>query len=287
MQNYEIPYNKIDPMSSIIMQNNLQLHASGFQENNPDSICDFRIIDDYELIYTIAGTTAITMNEQVYELHAGDIFLIQPFTLHKIDTPIEDLHTNYWLHFDLQSSIINQSFIDIILKSWNGSLFHIGIHSPLIALYETLNNESTSPLAGSYLIQHAMLLEIFVYIMRTTKVDLPVDLSHKHSPIATQLLNICYSEYITLHTASSLAKKANISLSYCNQLFERELHTSPAKFLLSLRLKEAARLLRTTDSSVSSIAENLSFKTPYHFSTVFKQYYGVSPKHYREINFNC
>ncbi|MFI3212774.1 MAG: AraC family transcriptional regulator [Eubacteriales bacterium] len=287
MQNYHVPYNEIDSISSIVLQNNLQLHACGYEESNPNSICDFRIIDDYELIYTIEGTTLITVNDHVYELHAGDIFFIQPFTLHKIGTPSHDIHTNYWVHFDLQSSTFSQPFVRMILQSWNDSLYHLGVHFPLISLYRSLNDELSSKLPGSYIVQNALFSQIFIYILRITKVTLSDDLAHKYSPIATQLLRICYDEYTSLHTASDLAKKAHISLSYCNQLFEKELHSSPARFLLNLRLKEAARLLRTTNSSISSIAEDLSFKTPYHFSTIFKKHYGLSPKYYREINFNC
>lgn len=288
MKQNNIIYNNIDNLSNLLLGNNLKLHASGHQKDDPTAVCDTRVIDDYELIYTIAGTTLITLDNICHELHSGDLFLIQPFLPHKIDTLSTDLHENHWIHFDLQPSISTDNFIRDILLTWNSYTYHLGIDSHLLSLLATLEQEVTANLPGSFLVQNALLSQLLIYIIRTTGVHFSTLFAENpHSLITTQLLNTCYREFLTLHSVKELADQANISISYCNQLFDRELRISPTKFLLLLRLKEGARLLRQTDFSIVIISEKTNFASPYHFSNVFKKYYGASPTQYRNMNFNC
>ena len=54
----------------------------------------------------------------------------------------------------------------------------------------------------------------------------------------------------------------------------------PTEFIRSIRLKAAARLLTTTDSSVLEISERVGFSTPSYFSKCFKEVFGVLPTQY-------
>ena len=56
---------------------------------------------------------------------------------------------------------------------------------------------------------------------------------------------------------------------------------SPQEYLLSYRLEQGSRLLRTTKMSVQEIAESIGYENPLTFSKMFKNAYGVSPKYYR------
>lgn len=56
---------------------------------------------------------------------------------------------------------------------------------------------------------------------------------------------------------------------------------SPVKYLNTLRIKRAAKLLVSTEASVTHISYLCGFTDSNYFSTVFKQHYGVSPSQYR------
>ncbi len=58
-----------------------------------------------------------------------------------------------------------------------------------------------------------------------------------------------------------------------------------SKVLLNSRLEFGLNLLQTTSQSVSEIAFECGFKTPSHFSDVFKKRFGITPRHIR-INSN-
>lgn len=49
-----------------------------------------------------------------------------------------------------------------------------------------------------------------------------------------------------------------------------------------MRMKEAVHLLELGTINISQIAYRVGFNDQNHFSQVFKRYYGVSPKEYRE-----
>ena len=69
--------------------------------------------------------------------------------------------------------------------------------------------------------------------------------------------------------------------------FKSECHENLSTFIIKIKLKEAKRLIRYTDKSLTSISEYLGFSTPNHFSAVFKKYEKLSPLEYRKqfINF--
>lgn len=56
---------------------------------------------------------------------------------------------------------------------------------------------------------------------------------------------------------------------------------SPSKYIQSVRLHLAAKMLEETDHSVQEVMDLVGFVNPAHFSTLFKKQYGVSPSMYR------
>lgn len=54
-----------------------------------------------------------------------------------------------------------------------------------------------------------------------------------------------------------------------------------SKILLNTRLEHGLALLQTTSSNVSEIAYDCGFKTPSHFTDLFKKRFGLPPRHIR------
>ena len=54
----------------------------------------------------------------------------------------------------------------------------------------------------------------------------------------------------------------------------------PIQYFRTMRMKEAKRLIRETDLSITQIAEALGFSGIHHFSRVFKNTTGMSPREY-------
>ncbi|MCL1795733.1 MAG: response regulator [Clostridia bacterium] len=87
-----------------------------------------------------------------------------------------------------------------------------------------------------------------------------------------------YSEPINNQT---LGREFGYVPSYVSLLFRKEYGVSPAKYLTKLRLDTAKRLMRKQpDSLIRDVAAHVGFKSPHHFSHVFKKIEGIWPTEY-------
>ena len=57
---------------------------------------------------------------------------------------------------------------------------------------------------------------------------------------------------------------------------------SPIHYINSLRLNKAKKMLEETNTPISQIMEAIGFYDSAYFSKTFKEYYGCSPKEYRD-----
>ena len=80
-----------------------------------------------------------------------------------------------------------------------------------------------------------------------------------------------------------ICRRMNYTRSYIFRQFKAVTGTSIMAYFTSLKIKEAKRLLRETDMSITDIAAALSFDTPNYFTKTFKRVGGVTPLQYRKI----
>ena len=85
-------------------------------------------------------------------------------------------------------------------------------------------------------------------------------------------------------TVASLARTAGMSEVYFRRLFKAQYGASPAAFISAYRVSVAKRLLAATTLSVSAIAAECGFDTPYYFARVFKAHTAATPLAYRRAN---
>lgn len=81
-----------------------------------------------------------------------------------------------------------------------------------------------------------------------------------------------------------LGKEIGLSRTQLFRKFKSLTGKSPNDFIRQVRLRNAAKLIRERNYSISEIAYMVGFKTPANFSTSFKAFYGKSPKDYKGIN---
>ena len=101
----------------------------------------------------------------------------------------------------------------------------------------------------------------------------------KHRKLVTYAMELLSKGDITV---SEVAKRCAVSESALRYIFKEQTNTTPAKYRLSLKIKQAAYLLDSTGMSVSEIAESLGFFDGAYFCKVFKAYMGMTPKQYSE-----
>jgi AraC-like DNA-binding protein len=93
-------------------------------------------------------------------------------------------------------------------------------------------------------------------------------------------------EYVKLHLSDDLslektAAAAGFSASYLSHLFRTVSDSSYISFVTECRAAEAARLLETTNLTVSAVSSRTGVSTSAYFIRQFKRTYGMAPREYR------
>ena len=83
-------------------------------------------------------------------------------------------------------------------------------------------------------------------------------------------------------TLSAVAAQFGLSPQYFSTFFRENFGRTFTQHVNSLRIEQAARLLRETDLPVMEIAFNVGFDNFSYFIKRFREVYGVSPSHYRK-----
>jgi len=94
------------------------------------------------------------------------------------------------------------------------------------------------------------------------------------------------TEYIDTHyaddiTIEKLAGMVPTSQTNFRRQFTRTFGISPGRYLTTIRLNAARRLLETTDKLVSEIAVETGFWDQSHLTKTFKRFRGLTPREYR------
>ena len=97
----------------------------------------------------------------------------------------------------------------------------------------------------------------------------------------SDILHICESRFAEGLTVSQLAALAFLSPSHFSEIFTREVGQPPATYLRGLRLARTQTLLRTTNLSITEIAQQSGFGDSAQLSRAFKAALGITPRDYR------
>jgi len=80
---------------------------------------------------------------------------------------------------------------------------------------------------------------------------------------------------------SELSALAHMSAFHFARLFKQSTGLPPHRFVVGRRIGHAKELLVTDGASIAAIARIVGFRTPSHFTTVFRRSTGVTPSAYR------
>jgi len=89
---------------------------------------------------------------------------------------------------------------------------------------------------------------------------------------------------IGLPSVAWSAKELNLSASYFGDLIKKETGKTAQEYIQSKLIDVAKEKIFDDSKSVNQIAYELGFKYPQHFTRLFKQWVGQSPKEYRTLN---
>ncbi|MBQ8297114.1 MAG: helix-turn-helix transcriptional regulator [Ruminococcus sp.] len=99
-----------------------------------------------------------------------------------------------------------------------------------------------------------------------------------------RMLSFIHENFQKELTIEEIAKSANISKSECFRCFKTMIDKKPISYLNEYRLKHAVDLLLTTDMQITEICFSCGFNHISYFGKMFRRYYGITPKQFRNSN---
>ncbi|WP_254716610.1 AraC family transcriptional regulator [Actinomadura sp. WMMB 499] len=165
----------------------------------------------------------------------------------------------------------------------------VGRHSELRAAVELLGVElAGNARPGSDTILLTLLDLLLLYILRAWFEEQRVSghaatgwAAALHDPAVAAALRAVHEDPGRQWTVEELGARARLSRAAFARRFTHLVGQPPLTYLTWWRMTTAARLLRTSDAPVDTIARQVGYSSQYTFAHAFKRQYGSPPGTYR------
>ena len=147
--------------------------------------------------------------------------------------------------------------------------------------FEGILAEQGRAIQGSMALTRAFMTLCVIYLLRSLSVQsdgrLPWLLGLE-DPNLSQAIDAIFEHPEDAHTVDSLADRALMSRSVFAQRFKEAFGATPINFVHDIRIRKSAGLLRRKGGpSVEQVARRVGFNSRTHFSSAFKNHFGISP----------
>lgn len=245
------------------------------------------IISDYELLYIDRGTVRLSIDGEPHVCKAGSLLLFEPFHVYSATCLPGEAVAYYYLHFDMQPLYIHREFRSLVTGG-GSSLFQPEEIPDLSAMFQSTYQELADQRPGLVVLLYAGLLTTLVSMIRArnSQHDLEQMRSSRFHHSEAELVSRCV-QFAEEHLSdqpriSTIADHLGVSQNHLYKVFRRVVRESPSRFLAMHRMKLAERALKQNKLLIGEIAESFGYGSVFHFSKVFKQYFGMSPQAYRK-----
>ena len=92
-----------------------------------------------------------------------------------------------------------------------------------------------------------------------------------------------YSQDLSL---DALGDAVNLHPVYLSRIFKEITDVNLSAYIADVRMQKAAKLLEETDLKVHEVMDKLGYRKRQHFTKLFKEKYGMTPKEYRMMKWN-
>lgn len=261
----------------------LYLTVCGTERCTPDKFYGPIVRRDYHVHFILSGGGTLEMDGKVFRPHRGQIFVTVPgVNLFYYSDPEDPWHYA-WISFNGSKAALYLEKAGLTAEHPVRDCY-LDPEEFLGIIEEILNHHEIT--VANELTRTALLYQILALLVNSQNQNLEKQnkpLPHDYSPdvYVDNALAYIHNHY-TDAKVSDIASYIGITRSYLTHIFKQRMEISPQEYLLSYRLEQGSRLLRTTGMSIQEIAEAIGYENPLTFSKMFKNVYGMSPKYYRQ-----
>ena len=207
-----------------------------------------------------------------FDAPAGSAFLISKNKLHSFS--VEPEYEHYWFGFDGDG--VAALFRQYNIQPNSHQLFRIRNFELLKVILENAMEQAENQVSAALCAFSAVFP---LLICGENPEESPADIAI----VAKNFMEKNYQSHITME---DVAGQVCVSEKYLCHRFKKAFQVTPQHYLLSLRIKKAERLLKTTDLKINEISTSVGYRSQLTFSYAFKNKTGYSPSLYRTLYLN-
>ncbi|MCJ8012099.1 AraC family transcriptional regulator [Paenibacillus sp. KQZ6P-2] len=262
-------------------QMDLNLLFFGMEECAPGHTWGPGLRDSYVLHYIHSGRGVYRTSETVYELGAGQGFILIPDTLGHYSADESDPWTYSWIGF---KGLNAKSLLQRAQISTERPIYTELADSRFSSFYEELKTAGDD--RGSDVLSQSILYRILADLIRCSPEPVSSQKpQHSREGYIRKSIEYIESSYSQKVTVLDIARSVGLDRTYLSGLFKDKFGVSLQNFLLEYRMNRATELLGNSELSVSDVSRSVGYNDPFLFSKMFKKVVGSSPKQYRETRF--
>lgn len=255
-----------------------------------------------ELLYGLEGRFNVLLNGKYHYFAKGDLILINSKEVHQVNALDEfggnyivlrfepeviynNMFQNYSeLKYTLPFLIENPKQQKVITKD-------LLIDTSIPELLWDIHKEMEEQNYGYELAVRNHIGRIFLWILRYFHTNNPNGIfqfseDELYLRRLQPALDYVPDNYMNEIKTPDMASLCNMSSSYFSRLFNRIMNMTFNDYVNHIRLKEAEKLLVSTDLNITEISNQVGFNTTSYFIKIFKENKGTSPKQYQKEYLN-
>lgn len=253
----------------------------GWQKCFPSHQYGPAIRNFYIIHYLTSGKGYYKVNGREYELNTGEAFLIWPSELHSYRADPDDPYEYLWVSFYGAEA---SNYLEMIGLSPDEPVLAFENYDEIISALTSIidavkKNDAPSKIAA--LGRLYVFLSILAYQSPKHSED-----TLSGSPYVVEAMKYIHANYSRNITVNDIAKSVSLNRCYLSTIFKQQIQMSPLQYLISYRISQACKLMKSTDLSINEIGRSVGFQDHMNFSTRFKKYKGISPGAYRKKDFD-
>ncbi|NMO96793.1 AraC family transcriptional regulator [Paenibacillus lemnae] len=275
---YSVSSNPVTPIND-----HLIVLFSGISQTEPNHALGPKIYDHYLLHVIESGKGNFQTEHGVFELGAGDAFLIHPGELVSYASHGDEPWLYRWVAFtglDARTLVEAAGMLPDSPVVYNSGSRRSGRYIRLIQESFRRKQDQAHIAAAGYL--HLLWAELMNHTHRTV---LPSMAETQIQRTVKQMISVMSSQYAHPVSIEQMCSSLGYNRAYLSRIFKKETGLPPVTYLLKLRMDQAKRLLRERpELSVEQVSASVGLPDSLYFSRQFKRFYSLSPTSYRREN---
>lgn len=256
-----------------------------FYSKNSVPETSIHVHDCCEILFCVSGGDTFLIDNSIFSVNDGDIFIINQFEPHKItykenevfERYVIQLHPSFIYNSSTDITDLSHCFYSRTTPDCNQLSLSQTEKKYILSLIDKLREYNSF---GDDILKNNIITEILIFINKkfiesSQKAPSAFNDSKVISD-AIRYINLHYGENIYL---ADVAENSYVSVNQLCSIFKKCLGTTVIKYLTSKRISEAKKLLRNGKSITETSAE-CGFNDYANFIRTFTKTVGVSPKKY-------